>query len=82
MAFGADWNYASIASGRLITPKIIVTNATKFYEAFVNNIRYLGNSILGKPTEPFRVLARTTNIDTDATTGWTLIDETNDISGF
>lgn len=81
MAFGADWDYASQSNGRLITPKITLPNATKFYECFVNNIRYLGNTLLGKPTEPFRVLARTANIDTDATTGWTLIDETNDISG-
>ena len=46
----------------------------------MNNVRYIGNTILGKPTEPFRVLARTANIDTDATTGWTIVDETNDIS--
>lgn len=77
---GADWDYASIANWRLITPKITLPNATKFYESFVNNIRYIGNTALGKPTEPFRVYARTANIDTDATTGWTLIDETNDIS--
>ena len=81
MAFGADWDYASVSSGRLITPKITLPTATKFYESFVNNIRYIGNTLLGKPTEPFRVYARTANIDTDATTGWTLIDETNDISG-
>ena len=80
MAFGADWDYASQSSGRLISPKITLPNATKFYEAFVNNVRYIGNTLLGKPTEPFRILARTANIDTDATTGWTLVDETNDIS--
>lgn len=81
MAFGADWNYASSTQGRLISPKITLPNATKFYESFVNNVRYLWDTRLGKPTEPFRVYARTANIDTDATTGWTLIDETNDISG-
>jgi len=77
---GADWDYASMANGRLITPKITLPNATKFYESFVNNVRYIGNTTLGKPTEPFRIYARTANIDTDATSGWTLIDETNDIS--
>jgi len=80
MAFGVDWDYASQSSGRLITPKITLPNATKFYEAFANNVRYIGNTLLGKPTEPFRVLARTANIDTDATSGWTIVDETNDIS--
>lgn len=80
MAFGVDWDYASQSSGRLISPKITLPTATKFYEAFANNVRYIGNTLLGKPTEPFRVLARTANIDTDATSGWTIVDETNDIS--
>lgn len=81
LPFGADWNYAWSTNGRLITPAISAPNATKFYEAFVNNVRYLWDSRLWKPTEPFRVYARTTNITTDATSGWTIIDETNDISG-
>ena len=54
----------------------------KYYRIFVNNVRYIGDTQLGKPTEPFRVYARTANITTDETTGWTLIDETNDLSGF
>lgn len=81
LPFGCDWNYAGSTNGRLITPAISAPNATKFYEAFVNNVRYLWDTRLWKPTEPFRVYARTTNITTDATSGWTLIDETNDISG-
>lgn len=82
MAFGADWDYALVSSGRLISPQISTTNALKYYRAFVNNVRYIGNTSLGKPTETFRLYARTANITTDATTGWTLIDETNDLSGF
>lgn len=82
LPFGADWNYAGATMGRLITPAISAPNATKFYETFVNNIRLLGDTRLWKPTEPFRILARTTNITTDATSGWIAIDETNDISGF
>jgi hypothetical protein len=78
---GADWDYASQATGRLITPKITISEATKFYEVFANNIRYIGDTKIGKPTEPFRVLARTANIDTDATSGWVTVDESNDISG-
>jgi hypothetical protein len=42
----------------------------------------LGDTQLGHTTEAFRIYARTANITTDATTGWTLIDETNDLSGF
>ena len=82
MAFGADWEYASTTHGRLISPEITTTNALKYYRVFVNNIRYIGDTQLGKPTEPFRVYARTANITTDETSGWTLIDETNDLSGF
>lgn len=82
MAFGADWNYAATSQGRLITPEIPTPNALKYYRSFVNNVRYLGDTYLGKVAEPFRVYARTANITTDDTTGWTLIDETNDLSGF
>lgn len=82
MAFGADWDYAVNTSGRLISPEITTPNALKYYRAFMNNVRYLGNTSLGKTTEPFRVYARTANIHSDATSGWTLIDEANDLSGF
>lgn len=81
MAFGADWEYAATSEGRLISPEITTPNALKYYRIFVNEARYLGSSTLGKPTEPYRVYARTANITTDATSGWTLIDNTNDISG-
>ena len=82
MAFGADWDYASASTGRLISPQITTANALKFYRGILNTVRYLGNTALGKTTEPLRLYARTANITTDATTGWTLIDETNDLSGF
>jgi len=82
MAFGADWDYAVNSHGRLISPEITTPNAAKYYRVFINNVRYIGDTQLGKPTEPFRVYARTANITTDETSGWTLIDETNDLSGF
>lgn len=81
MAFGADWDYAATSQGRLISPEITTTNASKYYRIFVNEARYLGSSALGKPTEPYRIYARTANITTDDSSGWTLIDNTNDISG-
>lgn len=81
MAFGADWEYASVSQGRLISPEITTSNVQKYYRIFVNEVRYLGSSTLGKPTEPYRIYARTANIQTDETSGWTLIDNTNDISG-
>ena len=82
MAFGSDWDYAATSSGRLISPEITTTNALKYYRVFVNQVRYMGDTQLGKTAEAFRIYARTANIQTDATTGWTLIDETNDLSGF
>ena len=82
MAFGSDWDYAATSQGRLISPEIPTPNALKYYRVFMNNVRYIGDTLIGKPTEPFRVYARTANISTDETTGWTLIDETNDLSGF
>jgi len=82
MAFGADWNYAEVSSGRLISPEISTPNALKYYRVFANQVMNLGDTKLGKTTEAFRMYARTANIQTDATSGWTLIDETNDLSGF
>lgn len=82
MAFGADWDYALASSGRLISPEIPTPNALKYYRIFANEVRYLGSSAIGKPTEPYRIYARTANITTDETTGWTLIDNTQDLSGF
>lgn len=81
MSFGADWEYAANSQGRLISPEIPTANALRYYRIFVNEARYIGSSTLGKPTEPYRVYARTANINVDDTTGWTLIDNTNDISG-
>ena len=81
MAFGADWEYASTSQGRLISPEIPTPNALKYYRIFANQVMYLGSTTLGKTTESFRIYARTANITTDDTTGWVLIDETNDLSG-
>ncbi len=82
MAFGSDWNYAETTSGRLISPEIPTANALKYYRVFANQVLYLGNTTLGKTTEPFKIYARTSNITTDATTGWTLVDETSSLQGF
>lgn len=79
---GADWSYAETSQGRLISPEITTPNALKYYRIFANEVRFVGSAALGKPTEPYRIYARTANITTDATTGWTLIDNTQDLSAF
>lgn len=82
LAFGADWDYAAITQGRLISPRISITNAAKFYRVFVNHINYEGDTELGKSLESYRLYARTANITTDETTGWSLINSANDLSAF
>lgn len=79
---GADWEYAATSQGRLISPEISTPNALKYYRVFANHVDYLGSTTLGKSTEAYRMYARTANITTDETTGWTLIDGSNDLSGF
>lgn len=82
MAFGADWDYAINSSGRLISPEITTVNALRYYRVLANEVPYLGDTALGKTTEAFRIYARTANIRVDVSSGWTLLDNTNDISGF
>lgn len=82
MAFGADLNYAATSGGYVISPQITTTNVLKYYRAFANHVGVLGSGNLKKATDAFDLYARTTNITTDATSGWTLIDETNDISSY
>lgn len=82
MSFGSDWSYAANTLGRLISPEISTPNCLKHYRVFVNHLDYLGDNSLGKSSESYKIYARTSNINTDATTGWVLIDGTNDLSGF
>lgn len=82
MAFGADRNYAATSGGYLISPEITTSNVLKYYRAFFNHVGTLGSGNLQKATEAFDLYIRTTNITTDATSGWNLIDESNDISSY
>lgn len=80
--FGGDNDYADSNQGYLISPQITTSNALKYYIVFANHVNTIGSGELAKPTDGFRLYARTANITTDATTGWTLLGETNDLSGF
>ena len=82
LAFGADRNYANTTAGYLISPQITTTNVLKYYRAFMNHLNTLGSGNLQKATEGFDLYIRTTNITSDATSGWNLVDETNDISSY
>jgi hypothetical protein len=82
MAFGADKTYAANSAGYLISPSMTTSNAQKYYRAFVNRVGSLGTGVLAKPTEGFDLYVRTSSITSDATTGWNLVDETNDLSTY
>lgn len=79
----ADWEYASTTNGRIILPRISTPTATKYYRAYVNELKVLGGKTgqnLGASPEPFRVYYRTTGI-TDDSGSWTLLDSYLDLSG-
>lgn len=82
LPFGLDWEFASVSNGRLISPEIPLSNVAKLYRVLVNKVDYIGSQALGKPTEAIRVYARTTNITTNDSTGWTLLDSTGNLSAF
>jgi hypothetical protein len=78
---GADWDFASASiSQRLITASIATPNAVKLKRLIVNDESHFGNGGLLLPTESYRAYYRTTSITSDATTGWTLLDQTGDLS--
>lgn len=75
----SDWTYAGTTNQRVISPRISTPGALKFYRVFVNNATYVGTEPLGLPTEPYRIYTRTAGI-TDNSGGWTLLDDTHDLS--
>ena len=79
---GADWQYASSTNQRLISPKFLTSNCNNFAKLYVNEILFLGSTNMGKSTDAYRVYFRTANIDTDAITGWVLLTNGYDLSGF
>ena len=82
MAFGADWDYAVNSDGRLISPKILTPNCDSYDKVYTDFIEYIWSSALWKSTEPYRIYARTTNIETDMTSGWMLLDNLHNLSWF
>lgn len=79
---GADWNYAATTGQRLITPKFLTPNCNKYARVYIVRDGFLGSDInRGKTSDGFRLYYRTASIDSDATTGWNLIADGNDLSG-
>lgn len=80
---GADWEYIAISGARLILPRIPTPNANTYRAAFANAVQIVGGNTgknLGLQPEPFRLQFRTSGIE-DNSGGWTMLDDTNDLSG-
>lgn len=82
LAAGADKDFAIDLNCVVISPKITISNIDKFLRAFILENRFLGANEGMVGTEPFLVYFRTANIDVDMTTGWQLLDKTDNLSAF
>lgn len=76
----AHRTYSFDTNGVIITKKINVSSATKFYNLYVNSVNEIGSDTFSLPPEPFSVYYRTSGID-DNTGGWTILDNSGDLSG-
>jgi len=81
----AHWTYGYTTSPanhqRVITPSISTAGCVKFDQVLVYDVHYVGQEELAIPPESFRVYYRTTDINTDATSSWTLLSDEGDLSG-
>jgi hypothetical protein len=78
-----DWEYTSITNSVLVTPAIQTPNCNDYCGVYVDSVNILGGDSgknLGTTTEPFRISYRTSGIG-DNTGGWTLLDNTQSLSG-
>ncbi len=84
LPFGAHWTYAYLTSPanhqRIITPSLATTGCIKFDQVIICDDHYLGTGELKIPFESFRTYYRTTDINTDATSSWTLLGDDGDLS--
>lgn len=76
----AHWDTAATSNiGRLITPALNTSLASRLYRLYVNEKPIFGSNTLGQSPEPFRVYVRTSGID-DNSGSWTEVTA-GDISG-
>lgn len=79
---GADWEYASTTNQRIICPQILTPTASKYYRAYINEVKVLGSATgknVGQTTEPYRLYYRTTGIS-DNSGAWTLLDSYHNLN--
>ncbi len=80
LPIGAHWYYAINNSELLITPKFDISDSSKLYNLYVNDVERLGTDTFSLATEPYRVYYRTSGIS-DNSGSWNLLDESGDLSG-
>jgi hypothetical protein len=84
LPFGAHSTYAYTASPanhqRIITPSIATIGCVKFDSLLVIDEEAIGAGELRLSSEAFRAYYRTTDITTDATSSWTLLQYDGDLS--
>lgn len=77
---GAHQTYAITNNEMLITPKFDISDSSKLYNVYINNIPRLGTDTFSLPTEPYKIYYRTSGIS-DNTGLWNLLDDSGDLSG-
>lgn len=80
LPIGAHWYYAINNSELLITPKFDISDSSKLYNLYVNDVERLGTDTFSLATEPYRIYYRTSGIS-DNSGSWNLLDESGDLSG-
>lgn len=80
LPIGAHQTYAITNNEMLITPKFDISDSSKLYNIYINDIERLGTDTFSLATEPYRVYYRTSGIS-DNTGLWNLLDDSGDLSG-
>ena len=80
LPIGSHWAFAINNSELLITPKFDISDSSKLYNIYINDIERLGTDTFSLATEPYRVYYRTSGIS-DNSGSWNLLDESGDLSG-
>lgn len=81
-SLASDWEYAATTNQRILFPRMSTSDAAKLTCGFASSVEVIGGRTgqnLGMATEPFRLNYRTAGI-TDNSGGWTLMDDSFDLS--
>ena len=80
LPIGSHWTFAINNNELLITPKFDISDSSKLYNIYINDIERLGTDTFSLATEPYRVYYRTSGIS-DNSGSWNLLDDSGDLSG-